>query len=118
MDVEACVSALDSLDQTLGFVTNKVNSLSEEAAALDAAALQPLKFSGLQSVEAARVTLQTFFSVMLDLNVYKRDLEIKCIESDEAILGLNQRIRALQTRVEELMLLQGVPRGEPEQNRV
>jgi len=40
-------------------------------------------------VDAAKVTLQTFFGVMLDLNVYKRDLEIKCIESDDAILGLN-----------------------------
>lgn len=57
--------------------------------ALDVDNIEPLKFSGLQSVDAARVTLQTFFSVMLDLNIYKRDLENKCIESDEAILELN-----------------------------
>ena len=29
-----------------------------------------------------------FFMVLLDLNVYKRDLETKCIEQDETILEL------------------------------
>lgn len=63
---------------------------------MDADHIEPLKFSGLQSVEAARVTLQTFFSVMLDVNVYKRDLETKCIESDEQILELNAEMSGLR----------------------
>ena len=45
-------------------------------------------FKGLNSVEMARATLRTFFMVLLDLNVYKRDLETKCIEQDETILDL------------------------------
>lgn len=70
-------------------MTNKINNLTEEVTSLDIDNISPLKFSGLQSVDAARVTLQTFFSILLDLNIYKRDLEVKCIESDEAILDLN-----------------------------
>jgi len=34
----------------------------------------------LDSIESAKATLKTFFGVVLDLNVYKRDLEQKCIE--------------------------------------
>ena len=34
--------------------------------------------------------------VMLDLNVFKRDLETKCIEQDEKILSLNSEISVLK----------------------
>jgi len=37
--------------------------------------------------------------VLLDLNVYKRDLETKCIEQDETILELQQNVAVLQERV-------------------
>lgn len=47
----------------------------------------------------ARATLRTFFMVLLDLNVYKRDLETKCIEQDETILELQQNVAVLQERV-------------------
>jgi len=33
---------------------------------------------------------------MLDLNVYKRDLETKCIEQDERVLGLMSEIQVLR----------------------
>ena len=77
------------MEDSYNFHLKKLNDLNEEAIALDATNIEPIKFSGLQSVDAARVTLQTFFSVMLDLNIYKRDLEAKCIDSDAAILDLN-----------------------------
>lgn len=60
--------------------------------------IQPPRFRGLSSVENARATLRTFFMVMLDLNVYKRDLENKCIEQDETILELNSTVTMLQDR--------------------
>jgi hypothetical protein len=37
--------------------------------------VQPMSFNALGSIESARATLKTFFSVVLDLNIYKRDLE-------------------------------------------
>ena len=72
--------SLDSLDDTIDHINKKINVLCEEIAAVDADNIEPLKFSGLKSIDAARVTLQTFFGVLLDLNIYKRDLEQKCIE--------------------------------------
>ena len=62
--------------------------MSEEVSAWDPDSIKPPRFRGLNSVEMARATLKTFFMVLLDLNVYKRDLETKCIEQDETILEL------------------------------
>ena len=62
----------------------------------DIDSIQPPRFKGLNSVEMARATLKTFFMVMLDLNVFKRDLETKCIEQDEKILSLNSEIIVLK----------------------
>ena len=49
----------------------------------------------MNSVEMARATLSTFFMVLLDLNVYKRELEQKCIEYDETVLELDGTISIL-----------------------
>ena len=54
------------------------------------------RFKGLESVDVAKATLRTFFMVLLDLNIYKRDLETKCIEQDEAILDLKSSMAALK----------------------
>lgn len=102
MEVDQVTEHLDSLDETLSFVNNKINELTEQIASLDIDNVEPIKFSGLKSVDAAKVTLQTFFGVLLDINIYKRDLEVKCIESDEAILNLNDQIRLLNLKMEEM----------------
>lgn len=57
--------------------------------------IQPPRFKGLNSVEMARATLRTFFMVLLDLNVYKRDLETKLIEQDERIIDLTTQLTVL-----------------------
>ena len=80
LEMNQITESLDSLDDTIDHINKKINVLCEEIAAVDADNIEPLKFSGLKSIDAARVTLQTFFGVLLDLNIYKRDLEQKCIE--------------------------------------
>ncbi len=82
-DIDSINETLDTLDEHLGFVTDKINELKEQIAGFDPENIKAPRFKGLDSVEAARTTLKTFFLVMLDLNVYKRDLEQKCIEQDE-----------------------------------
>ena len=101
-DIKNFEDELDSKDQTLSFINKKIGEYAAELQQLDIENIEPLNFKGLQSVDAARITLQTFFAVLLDLNVYKRDLEQKCIEQDEAILGLNEKIGVLQDRIEQL----------------
>ena len=73
-------STLDTLEEHLEFVSSKINKIREEIGSFDMENIQPPRFKGLNSVEMARATLRTFFMVLLDLNVYKRDLETKCIE--------------------------------------
>lgn len=93
---------LESLEETYEFHTRKLNQLNEEAIALSVENIEPIKFIGLQSVDQARVTLQTFFSVMLDLNIYKRDLELKCIDSDARLIEMEADMHNLERRMEEL----------------
>lgn len=58
--------------------------------------VQPPRFKGLNNVDNARATLKTFFMVLLDLNVYKKDLENKLIEQDEVVLDLQSKVNILQ----------------------
>lgn len=104
VEINNITESLDSMDQTLDFINKKINELSLEIASMDIENIEPLQFRGLQSVDAARITLQTFFSVLLDLNVYKRDLEQKCIEQDETVIELNEKIRLLQVRIESIIM--------------
>ncbi len=45
------------MDETFNFLNNKINRITEEVIALDIDNIEPIRFSGLQSVDAARVTL-------------------------------------------------------------
>ena len=54
--------------------------LEEEIGQFDPDSIKPPGLKGLNSVEVARATMKTFFMVLLDLNVYKRELETKCID--------------------------------------
>lgn len=58
--------------------------------------MQAPRFKGLNNVDNARATLKTFFMVLLDLNVYKKDLENKLIEQDETVLELSSKVSILQ----------------------
>lgn len=49
------------------------------------------------------------------MNIYRQELELKCIESDEAILNLNDKINSQSMKIEELLSLHG-SRIEPAQN--
>lgn len=80
IESDSITSTLDTLEEHQQYLLAKVNKLTEEVNSIDMDSIQPPRFRGLSSVENARATLRTFFMVMLDLNVYKRDLENKCIE--------------------------------------
>ena len=83
----------------MGYVEQKVRKIEEDISEWDPDSIKPPRFKGLNSVEMAKATLKTFFMVLLDLNVYKRDLETKCIEQDETILELQGTVSLLQERV-------------------
>ena len=74
----------------------KIASIESEIKAFNVEAVQAPRFRGLSNVDNARATLKTFFMVLLDLNVYKKELENKLIESDEAMLDLQTKVSILQ----------------------
>jgi len=62
-----------------------------------------MSFNALDSIESAKATLKTFFQVVLDLNIYKRDLEAKCIEQDENIIRLQAGLNSQEARVQYMI---------------
>lgn len=78
------VETLESLDTTLDYVNGRINKLFESLQEVDVEQTgKPLEFKGLKSIEAARFTLKTFFDMVLDLNIYKKDLEDKITDVAE-----------------------------------
>ena len=80
MEQESITDTLDNLQEHLDFLLNKINEIFSEIKSYDMDNVNPPRFKGLNNVDVAKATLQTFFLVMLDLNVYKKELEGKCID--------------------------------------
>ena len=86
LEMSSITETLDMLAETVEFVQSKVNQVTEEIEGFDIDSVQPMSFNALDSIESAKATLKTFFQVVLDLNIYKRDLEQKCLEQDENVI--------------------------------
>lgn len=99
---ETLMSAFESCEDSLNRHYSRLADLQEEAQALNAQSQDMLKFPELKSVHAARMTLEVFFSQLLDLNLWKRDLENKCIQSGDEILDLQAKIDLLNKHIHEL----------------
>lgn len=75
------IETLETLDTTLDFVNGRINKLYDSLQEVDIEnTSKALEFKGLKNIEAARLTLKTFFDMVLDLNVYKTDIEEKISE--------------------------------------
>lgn len=61
MEITALTDSLDDLEETLEFIQSKINQISEEIEGFDYDSVTPLSFHALQSIESAKLTLQTFF---------------------------------------------------------
>lgn len=103
LEISSITETLDMLEETLEFVLQKVNQVTEEIESFDLESVQPLSFNALDSIESAKATLKTFFQVVLDLNIYKRDLETKCIEQDEQIIHLTCNANTAEARVKYMI---------------
>lgn len=88
LESDSITATLDVLEEHLDHVETKIASIESEIKAFNMESVQPPRFKGLNNVDNARATLKTFFSVLLDLNVYKKDLENKMIEQAEQMIEL------------------------------
>ena len=80
LESDSITQTLDTLEEHVTYVQTKIEKLEGEIESFDPESIKPPGFKGLNSVDVARATLKTFFMVLLDLNVYKRELETKCID--------------------------------------
>lgn len=80
LEINSISQSLEDQSEALEFVQSKLNQAIEEIEGFDLDSCVPMSFNALESIESAKATLRIFFEVVLDLNVYKRDLEQKCIE--------------------------------------
>lgn len=103
LEIESITQTLDMLEDTLEFVQDKIYQVTEEIESFDMESVTPLQFNALDSIESARITLKTFFQLFLDLNVYKRDLEQKCIEQDENVIRLTANLNSAEARVKYMI---------------
>ena len=83
LESDSITATLDVLEEHLDHVESKIASIESEIKAFNMESVAPPRFKGLSNVDNARATLKTFFTVLLDLNVYKKDLENKMIEQAE-----------------------------------
>ena len=95
LESDSITATLDVLEEHLDHVETKVGQIEAEIKAFDINSVQAPRFKGLNNVENAKATLKTFFMVLLDLNVYKKDLENKLIENDELVLELQSKVSIL-----------------------
>ena len=96
LESDSITATLDVLEEHLDHVEIKIGQIRSEIQAFDLDSVQAPRFKGLNNVDNARATLKTFFMVLLDLNVYKKDLENKLIEQDETVLELSSKVSILQ----------------------
>lgn len=101
--MNSITETLDMLEETLDFVQSRINQVTEEIESFDLESIQPLSFNALDSIESARATLKTFFQIVLELNIYKRDLENKCIEQDENVIKLSANLKMMEARVQYMI---------------
>ena len=96
LESDSITATLDVLEEHLDHVETKISQIRSEIKAFDIESVQAPRFKGLNNVDNARATLKTFFMVLLDLNVYKKDLENKLIEQDETMIELQSKVTVLQ----------------------
>lgn len=75
MEIKDIRENIESLDEKLNFVNDKITSISSELVNLSPDNIETLNFSEVQSIEGARACLGAFFNILLDVNVSKKELE-------------------------------------------
>ena len=66
---------LDNLEEKNEFIEAKITSIKTSIIEFNPEDIDELKFEEVQSLEGARACLSAFFAILLDVNVYKRQLE-------------------------------------------
>lgn len=80
MQMQMTNDNIESMEEKLAFISAKQSDINTTLININPDEIEQLSFNAMTSVEGARATLQTFFGILLDVNVYKKQLEEKVIE--------------------------------------
>ena len=84
-DMAAVNENIESLEEKNDHINNRISELSKEKVEVNAEDIEVLRFTDIRTVEHAKICLSTFFGLLLDLNVYKKQLEKKAVEQETTI---------------------------------
>ena len=66
---------IESLEAKNDFIDGKLHEINTELINFNPDDIEQLKFEEVNSIEGARACLSAFFGILLDVNVYKKQLE-------------------------------------------
>lgn len=72
-----------------------MSNINSELIGLSPDDVEQLRFDEVQSIEGARACLGAFFGILLDVNVYKKHLEVQNLHNDATIDALKSQIEEL-----------------------
>jgi prefoldin subunit 5 len=95
-EMRAIQDNLDNLEERHDFIENKVSSFTTQLIEFNPDDVDQLRFEEVQSIEGARACLGAFFKILLDVNVYKRQLQNVNLENEATIESLNSQLEELR----------------------
>lgn len=73
--MKAIQESVENIEEKFDFIEAKVSQINTELLGFSPDDIQQLRFEQVQSIEGARACLGAFFGILLDINVYKKQLE-------------------------------------------
>ena len=98
-ELEAARETVETLETQADFVEAKLAQIDAELLQFSPDDVEQLRFDQVQSIEGARACLGAFFGILLDVNVYKTELEARAAQQEatiESLLGQVEEIRKIQ----------------------
>ena len=100
LDILSINRNLETLEETNEFITNRISELNQEKIAVDAGDIEMIRFNHIKTLDSAKRGLSTFFALLLDLNVYKCQLEKRGEDMERAFDKLAEEHETLRAEME------------------
>ena len=88
--------SLDNLEEKNDFIQNQLTQIKTSIIEFNPSDIEELKFDEVQSLEGARACLSAFFTILLDTNVYKQELEAQNQQQIAILEGLNMQLEEMK----------------------
>ena len=96
LDMRVIQDSLDNLEEKNDFIQNQLTQIKTSIIEFNPSDIEELKFDEVQSLEGARACLSAFFTILLDTNVYKQELEAQNQQQIAILEGLNMQLEEMK----------------------